>query len=217
MLKMQKLIDFLQIEFRSTATVVLVSVCVAMFLTTTLNQKYEHGELLSEVRIVSYDADGFVVVDEGVVQLKELIEDLFRRDSQTALEFSQWIFAASNDASIEPLLLTSIIATESSFRKEAISDKGAVGPSQIMPEYWRDFCDVLNFEEDPRDNIFCAARILARLEAKCEDVLDSDDERCVVKSYYMGYPSFIAGKNLPSAVRYYEKVQNYKNQFASIN
>jgi len=217
MLKMRTIKDIFQEQFRRTATVVTVTACVAMFIATTLDQNDEHGELLSEVRVVNYDSYGFVAVNAEVVQLKELIEALLRRDFQTALEFSQWIFDASYDASIEPLLLTSIIATESSFRKEAVSDKGAVGPSQIMPKYWRDFCDALNFEEDPRDNIFCAARILAKLEVECENVLETEDEQCVVKSYYMGYPSFIAGKQLPSAVRYYKKVQDYKNQFASIN
>ena len=182
----------------------------SLIITTEFEPDYEPDLYLSQDQQLDYDEFGFAYMDEEVLQLKEQIVDIFHRDEETAADFSQWIYDASESASIEPLLLTSIIATESSFKKDALSDKGAVGPSQIMPKYWQDFCESLDFEEDPRDNIFCAAKILAKLDKDC----DGEDEKCVVKSYYMGYPSFKAGKQIASATRYYQKVQNYKAQFA---
>ena len=38
------------------------------------------------------------------------------------------------------LLLASLVLIESSFRKDAVSHVGAIGPAQVRPEMWSSFC-----------------------------------------------------------------------------
>ena len=54
----------------------------------------------------------------------------------TATEFAGWILEASERQELAPELLASLVLTESSFRKDARSHVGAIGPAQVRPEFW---------------------------------------------------------------------------------
>lgn len=144
---------------------------------------------------------------ELVGTLKEKITSHFPIPQTEANEFATWIVHSADKHGIDKILLTSIVATESSFRKDAVSHKGAIGPAQIMPKYWEEFCAPLDLS-DPRDNIDCGARILSHLMELCWD------ESCAIQSYNMGFPRVKAGKIFPSVERYQRTVEQFKEKFA---
>lgn len=141
----------------------------------------------------------------GSLEVK--IAEHFPSAQKEAKEFANWIVHSADKHGVDEVLLTSIVATESSFRKDAVSPKGAVGPAQIMPKYWEDFCSPLDLSV-PRDNIECGARILSHLLELCWD------ESCAIQSYNMGFPRVKAGRKFPSVERYERKVEQFKDMFA---
>ncbi len=117
--------------------------------------------------------------DERVAAFGGKLGAVFGLQPQLANEFSDWILEAADRQQLEPELLASLIQVESSFRKHVRSDVGAVGPAQVRPRYWREFCggDDLN---DPRANIHCGAQVYAYLKEACGD----DD--CALVAYNVG-------------------------------
>ena len=130
-------------------------------------------------------------------------------EHDTAIEFAGWILEASTRQGLEPELLASLVMTESSFRKNARSSVGAVGPAQVQPSLWRDFCamDLL----DPEENLYCGAQILAHYRERC--ALDAgtpeEAEACALRSYNVGYRNHDNAYFLPAANRYVAKIDRY--------
>ena len=147
------------------------------------------------------------VKQDLVESLEVKIASHFPIPPTEATEFATWIVNSADKHGIDEILLTSIVATESSFRKDAVSHKGAIGPAQIMPKYWEDFCSPLDLSV-PRDNIECGAIILSHLLEQCWD------ESCAIQSYNMGFPRVKAGKTFPSVDRYERTVEQFKEMFA---
>ncbi|QCP51998.1 lytic transglycosylase domain-containing protein [Trinickia violacea] len=77
--------------------------------------------------------------------------------AQLAL-FADVIDEASRSYRVQPELLRAVIDVESRYNPKAVSDKGALGLMQLMPETARRFSegDMLN----PRDNVLAGARYL---------------------------------------------------------
>jgi hypothetical protein len=100
---------------------------------------------------------------------------LLRRTSA----FDEHIHAAAQRYGLAPLLLKAVMAVESNFDPAAISEKGATGLMQLMPETARDMYvyDML----DPVQNIEGGARYLRRLQ----DLFGGDLER-VLAAYNAG-------------------------------
>ena len=142
-----------------------------------------------------------------VGSLEVKIASHFPIPQNEANEFANWIVNSADKHGVDEVLLTSIVATESSFRKDAVSHKGAIGPAQIMPRYWEEFCSPLDLRV-PQDNIECGARILSHLLEQCWD------ESCAIRSYNMGFPRVKAGKIFPSVERYERTVKQFKEMFA---
>ena len=106
-------------------------------------------------------------LDEEIKQREELFPKLRksanllmeynpRLDSETALKYACKIYECSEDP-ITPELLTALIVVESSANHVAVSSKGAIGLTQIMPNIWR-------YQEkellDPYRNIEIGSKIL---------------------------------------------------------
>lgn len=113
----------------------------------------------------------------------------------TANEFASWILEASLRQQIEPELLASLVHTESTFRKEALSPVGAIGPAQVRPNYWSGFCGSSNLK-DPAENIYCGAQVLSHLRDRC------GGDRCALKAYNIGMYS----EQIQAAARYVAKI-----------
>ncbi|MGE0622989.1 MAG: lytic transglycosylase domain-containing protein [Pseudomonadales bacterium] len=116
----------------------------------------------------------------------------------TATEFAGWILEASERQGIEPELLASLVLTESSFKKDARSHLGAIGPAQVRPEFWSTFCG--GDLQDPADNIYCGAQVLSHLLDRC-----GDDTGCALTAYNIGP----YGSEKQAGRRYVSKVDEY--------
>jgi len=118
----------------------------------------------------------------------------------TATEFAGWILEAARRQDIEPELLASLVLTESSFKKNARSHVGAVGPAQVRPEYWSRFCGSDDLH-DPAENIYCGAQVLSHLRERC-----GDDEDCALRAYNVG----LHAASHPAGQRYAAKIDEYR-------
>ncbi|MDP6471111.1 MAG: lytic transglycosylase domain-containing protein [Pseudomonadales bacterium] len=125
---------------------------------------------------------------------------------ETAHEFSAWILEASTRQKLEPELIASLILTESHFRKNVRSYYGAVGPAQVRPEYWSDFCGVADLT-DPEQNVYCGAQILAYYRERC------GAERCALSAYNTGLKG-MRGVHRQAGLRYVSKVGDQLAKFA---
>ncbi|RQS27085.1 lytic transglycosylase domain-containing protein [Burkholderia sp. Bp8992] len=78
--------------------------------------------------------------------------------SAVASSFADVIAEASRSFNVPPELLRAVIDVESGYNPKAVSDKGARGLMQLMPDTARRFSggDML----DPRDNVLAGARYL---------------------------------------------------------
>ncbi|MGD1527106.1 transglycosylase SLT domain-containing protein [Vibrio owensii] len=138
------------------------------------------------------------------------IKRAYKLNAQRASNFSEWILFASIYSDVPYQLLTGVIMTESSFRYEAISSVGALGPAQIRPKFWQDFCSSLNLS-NPKQNIECSGRILRRYYDKyCES-----DWGCAIGLYNVGPTNFRKSSYYRAAsIRYRKKVANHADMIS---
>ncbi|HEX7034432.1 MAG TPA: transglycosylase SLT domain-containing protein [Pseudomonadales bacterium] len=122
----------------------------------------------------------------------------------TANEFASWILEASLRHDLDPELLASLVHIESTFRKEALSPVGAVGPAQVRPNYWSSFCGSSNLQ-DPAENIYCGAQVLSHLRDRC------GDEVCALRAYNIG----MYGQEVQAASRYVAKIDLARDRLRS--
>lgn len=130
----------------------------------------------------------------------------FRLEPSVAGEFAGWILDASTRQALRPELLASLVMTESSFRKNARSATGAVGPGQVRPDLWGAWCRA-NLA-DPAENIDCAASILAHYVEVCAQSTTAA-EACALRSYNVGYRNRNNPVYVAAAERYLAKIQRY--------
>ena len=128
------------------------------------------------------------------------VSQAFGVGRSTANEFAGWILEASERQGLEPELLASLVLTESSFRKHALSSVGAIGPAQVRPEYWEGFCGSTNLH-DPAENIYCGAQVLSHLKERCDD-----DTSCALQAYNVG----INSSEMRTPSRYVTKIDRYR-------
>lgn len=130
-------------------------------------------------------------------------------DDALAEEFAGWILEASTRQDLKPELLASLVMTESSFRKQARSSMGAIGPAQVQPLLWNEFCsvDLMN----PEENLYCGAQILAYYEQRCTLVTltPEDVQACALRSYNVGYRNRNNDYFMPAANRYVAKINRH--------
>jgi len=131
------------------------------------------------------------------------VSQAFGVKRQTATEFAGWILEASERQHLDPELLASLVLTESSFRKNARSHVGAIGPAQVRPEFWSGFCGSKNLH-DPAENIYCGAQVLSHLRERCDD-----NEACALQAYNVG---MYDRKNVAAGRRYASKIDRYRTQ-----
>lgn len=122
-----------------------------------------------------------------------------------ATEFAHWILEAAERQQLAPELVASLVFTESSFRKVAYSAAGAVGPTQIKPHYWAEFCGVDNLH-DPEQNIYCGAQILAHLKDRC------GGQACALAAYNIGVNS----TRKQAGLRYVSKIDRHRAKIEAI-
>ena len=129
----------------------------------------------------------------------------FGLEPKTAQEFSGWILEAADRQRLDPELIASLVYVESSFRKNARSWVGAIGPTQIKPWYWRKFCGGDDLT-DPRQNIHCGAQVLAHLGELC------GARECALGTYNVGMTS----TRRQAARRYVAKIDHHYLQLQTL-
>lgn len=122
-----------------------------------------------------------------------------------AMEFSPWILEAAERQQLEPELLAGLVLTESSFRKNVTSSVGAIGPAQVRPEFWGQFCGTGELS-DPAENIYCGAQILAHYKERC------GAEACALQAYNIGPYS----ARVQAGQRYVAKVGQWRDALVNI-
>ena len=120
-------------------------------------------------------------------------------------EFAGWILGAADRQQLAPELIASLVFTESSFRKQVRSPAGAIGPAQIKPRYWADFCGARDLR-DPEQNIYCGAQVLAYLEERCGGL------ECALASYNVGFNA----RRRQAGLRYVSRIERHRSKFDRI-
>ena len=145
--------------------------------------------------------------EQEVSPLATQISTAFGIDQEEAMEFGGWILEASDRQNLPTELLASLIFTESSFRKHVSSSVGAIGPAQVRPDLWSDFCGGADLY-DPEQNIYCGAQVLRHFYDRCEDNFD-----CALSAYNVG----LNGTNKFAANRYLRKVDLHIRQLTAVS
>ena len=133
----------------------------------------------------------------------------YQLEEHVAVEFAGWILEASTRQSLAPELLASLVMTESSFRKDVRSSVGAIGPTQVQPLLWDEYCSV--DLKNPEENIYCGAQILAYYRERCATALTTseDAQSCALRAYNVGYRNRNNVYFLPAANRYVAKINRH--------
>ena len=129
-----------------------------------------------------------------------------RLSYQQAREISSGIAEMSRSFAIDPQLLSSLVAVESSFNPYAISTSGAVGLGQLKPStaQWLGIEDPF----DPRQNLYGTAKYLRFLLSKYNGSVNH-----ALAAYYKGQGT-IDREGIDSDATYYiGKVNRKLSQF----
>ena len=146
--------------------------------------------------VTHYDVQAFAV----------RLEQVFGLEAERALTFSDWILEASWRYQLEPEIIASLIHTESSFRKRVQSWAGAIGPAQVMPQIWRDFCGGIDLR-DPEQNVYCGAKVLAYYRAECGDI------DCALRLYNVGPGNLRLARYQLAGQRYVSRIESSRVLF----
>ena len=174
-----------------------------VFVLMTLS--YSIGNVLyqPEVHTVAFAKPAAIsrtIRQTDVAQFGLKVSGAFGIEGVVAHEFADWIIEASERQQIAPELLASLVITESSFRKRARSSVGAIGPTQVRPDYWGSFCGNADLH-DPEENIYCGAQVLSHMLERC-----GGDKNCALSAYNVG--PYARGQN-GAARRYVSKIDRY--------
>lgn len=118
-----------------------------------------------------------------------------RRRSVSKKEINRIIFLASRKYNLHPDFIRSIISVESNFQNHALSEKGAQGLMQLMPQT----CETLHVSNpwDPTKNIMAGTRYIKALLVEFKDV------KKALAAYNFGPSSIRNNKRWPKETRVY--------------
>jgi soluble lytic murein transglycosylase-like protein len=130
----------------------------------------------------------------------------------SAARFESYIKVAARRFDVDPLLITAVIQTESSFNCQAISQKGAQGLMQLMPETAREL--QVGDPFDPEDNIRGGTMYLRKML----DLFDGDLQLALAA--YNAGPTRVKAlgrvPRIPETIQYIERVMlNYRQYQAA--
>ncbi|HSG91504.1 MAG TPA: lytic transglycosylase domain-containing protein [Pseudomonadales bacterium] len=133
------------------------------------------------------------------------LEDVFGIDDRKARKFAEWILEASARQQVPPELIAGMIYTESSFRMRVRSWAGAVGPAQVKPKFWSEFCGGGDLT-DPEHNVYCGAQILAHYMQQCGEF------ECAIRLYNVGPGNMRKAHFRQASHRYLAKVESHRSR-----
>jgi len=147
---------------------------------------------------------------DEVAHFSQRLQQGFDLDSERANQFSRWILEASHRQHVSPELIASLVYVESSFRVNVRSSVGAIGPAQVRPDIWNDFCGGINLD-DPANNIQCGAQILGHFYGDCGQF------QCALQMYNVGQANLRRSIEYQDAgQRYVSKVAKFRNRIPNL-
>lgn len=149
----------------------------------------------------------FCLVFSTIFSKDELLEKYILKNI-SSLENAQFIYEDiirfSNKYEIDPALIVSIMKVESSFNHNAISEKGAIGLMQIMPETAAELSiDPFNISSNIEGGI--------RYFSKCLE-LNNNDIALALASYNAGYSNVQKYESIPP----FTETDNYISEVLKI-
>ena len=144
--------------------------------------------------------------EERVADFGGRLGEAFELRPEAAKEFAGWILEAADRQRLEPELIASLVRAESTFRKDARSQVGAIGPAQVQPRFWSEFCGGDDLT-DPGYNIHCGAQVLAYMKEMCGGSGD-----CALVAYNVGRNS----TRKHAARRFVSKIDHHLLQLKTI-
>lgn len=124
-------------------------------------------------------------------------------------EYEDVIRKAAEQFGIEANLIKAVIRAESSFDPDAISESGAQGLMQLMPDTANDM--KVDDPFDPEENIFGGTRYLSLLLQRF-----NQDKRLAIAAYNVG-PTTVTKHNavppIPQTRRFVERVMTFYREF----
>lgn len=142
---------------------------------------------------------------EEVAVFADRLGDVFGIDDGNARDFAGWIMEASARQQMPPELIAGLIYTESSFHKRARSWAGAIGPAQVKPVFWHEFCGGGDLA-DPEHNVYCGAQILAHYMSQCGEF------ECAIRLYNVGPGNMRKPYYQRASHRYLAKVESHRSR-----
>lgn len=180
-------------------------------LTNNLNSKLEHDKLVlayvqafeevnaqrkSEVLNLIAN-DEHLLLKTDITNMVMNLQPIYK--IQNTKEYINAIYDSSITNDVPPEIIISIIATESSFRRNVKSHVGAIGPMQVLPSAW----ESLNYDpSDFYDNIQMGGYIIKKYKDSC------GNWKCAFKAYNVGIGNYKRNKQLPAQKRYITKIEN---------
>lgn len=145
--------------------ILLILVFTLFTSTFHFNSPFLKNKHLLVIATVSLIISGCSSLGGGSIQKRSAklstgIQKAYSVDPVTANRVAPIIVQSSDRYSIDPLLLAAMIRQESSYRNYVVSPAGAVGLTQVMPNYWQQACPGDLFEETV--NVNCGSYILAK-------------------------------------------------------
>ena len=150
-----------------------------------------------------------LMVAQGIEVIKVNLMNAYGLDRRRATQFSKWIYDAHVQTDVPVEHLAALIAVESSFSVKAESSVGAVGPAQVVPKFWAEYCQGNLL--DPKDNILCGARVLSFYRQRC------DTWECAFKTYNVGPTNYDNASFNAAMSRYMAKISRYQNLFSGLS
>lgn len=152
-----------------------------------------------QIALAKPAASGRLIRQTEVAHFGSKVSTAFGVRDEVAHEFADWILEAAERQHLSPELLASLVVTESSFRKSVRSNVGAVGPTQVRPDYWGNFCGVADLT-DPEQNVYCGAQVLSHFLERCDG-----NRECALSAYNVG----LHADRQAAAQRYVNKIDHY--------
>ncbi|GBD25127.1 Membrane-bound lytic murein transglycosylase F [bacterium HR30] len=133
--------------------------------------------------------DGWKIAVDGGELASLRVEELWESAEQALIDpglspFDRWIVSYSQAAGLDWELVAAIIAEESNFDPDAVSERGAVGLMQVRPIA----ASQVGEEQfaDPESNIRTGVRYLVYLNELFADVVEGERLPFVIAAYHMG-------------------------------
>jgi soluble lytic murein transglycosylase-like protein len=186
-------------------------VCCAFYLsvfTATFFQTYsevndyrDYADASTPKLLPMHSSSTSVTFEEEVSKLSERMVKAYGINKDKSDKFAGWILEAEAYKQVPADLIATIIMTESTFRYNAVSSAGAVGPTQVKPKYWSASCgDISN----PRDNVLCGAHVLASYIKRA-----NGNMKTAIKMYNVGPTNLESAEYRDASDRYYGKVARH--------